>query len=40
MLIEITEENIIRNLAANTDAFDSWYDKKEDIYQDYLNHAN
>ena len=31
-----TEEEEIRMLTANSDAFDFWEDEREDIYQDYL----
>jgi len=30
------EENEIRNFASQTESFDFWENKAEDIYQDYL----
>jgi hypothetical protein len=34
------EEEEIRMLTANSDAFDFWEDEREDIYQDYLKKRN
>jgi len=31
-----TDEEEIRTFVSNSDAFDFWQDKREDIYQDYL----
>ena len=33
---ELDDEEALRNLFAQTDAFSFWHDQKEDIYQDYL----
>ena len=33
----LTEEQIIRQMTSNSDAFSFWEDEREDLYQDYLN---
>ncbi|MCI0471811.1 MAG: hypothetical protein L0Y73_09145 [Candidatus Aminicenantes bacterium] len=35
-LEEIDDDEEIRNFSAQTDAFSSWEDEREDLYQDYL----
>lgn len=35
-LEELNEEGEIRNFSAQMNSFDFWDDKREDIYQDYL----
>ena len=36
LLEEIDSDEEIRDFSSNTDAFDFWNDKRENIYQDYL----
>lgn len=33
---ELDDIDEVRTMAAQTDAFDFWYDEQEDIYQEYL----
>ena len=33
---ELSEEDEIRNFSAQTTSFDFWNDKREDIYQEFL----
>ncbi|MCP5047159.1 MAG: hypothetical protein GY940_08305 [bacterium] len=35
-LEELGEDEEVRDFSAQTDAFSFWHDKREDIYQDYL----
>jgi len=36
-LEEIDDNDELRNISAQTDAFAFWNDEREDLYQDYLN---
>lgn len=33
---ELDDMSEVRNMAAQTDAFQFWHDEKEDLYQEYL----